>query len=65
MSDFYVLKRGSAYYADGGFTQDDEVFADKLRLGQAKRIKQRFDLYRNAYNPLPEIEIIPIGKDGE
>lgn len=66
MDGFYILKKGSVYYADGDFTQDDKAFADKLRFGQAKSIKQRFDRYRYADSSLPEVEIIPYNnKDGE
>lgn len=65
MGDFYVLKRESMYYADGDFTQDEKSFADKLRLGQAKNIKRKFDRFRYADSSLPEVEIIHSDKDGE
>lgn len=44
MDKFYVLKhKNGKYYSDGEFIEPEKKFAQKLRLGQAKSIKQNKD----------------------
>lgn len=46
MDKFYVLKhKNGKYYSDGEFIEPEKKFAQKLRLGQAKSIKQNKDRY--------------------
>ena len=48
MDKFVVLKnKDGKYYADGDFTQTEKKFADKLRVGQANRLAERFNRYHS------------------
>lgn len=47
MDNFVLLKdiKTNMYYSDGCFIEPNKKFADRLRLGQAKSLKQKYERY--------------------